>query len=81
MPPKWVVRDACADLPRGQVWDGVMSNVSAARFYVGDPDVSYEPLTWDIGFDNARITLGKFGAPPASNGTAVPGSALLDPTD
>ncbi len=59
MPSKAVVYGPCANLPRDEVWNQVKGWVYAARFYVGDPGVSYESQIWDIGFDNARITIGK----------------------
>jgi len=60
MPVKWTVHGPCAGLPRDDVWSAVVARIAAVRFYVGDPYVSYDPQVWDIGFDNARITLGKF---------------------
>ncbi len=83
MPPKWVVYGPCASWPPDSAWYYVMGNVSRARFYVGDPGVSYDSQIWDIGFDNARIALGKFGSGPSqvSDGRAVPMTVAPDPND
>jgi hypothetical protein len=36
-----------------------MGFVVEARVVLGDPDVNYPVDVWDVGFDNARIQLGK----------------------
>ncbi len=86
MPSSAVVYGPCANLPRDDVWNSVKGWVYAARFYVGDPGVSYETQIWDIGFDNARITIGKLvdhlrhDGRFASDGP-VPMTVLPDPNE
>jgi len=83
MPAHWSAYGACASWPRDTAWYQVMQRVSEARFYIGDPRASYSTESWDIGFDNARVTRGKSDAGPtfAIGEPAVPVSALPGPTD
>ncbi len=83
MPARWTVYGRCASWPRDEAWSYVLQQVSEARFYLGDPGVTYDLATLDVGFDNAKITMGKRDAGPslASVGAAVPMNTTPQPND
>jgi len=63
LPLGWQVV-SCPGLDDNAAWNAVISHVSQASFAFGEPGFFYFFQTWDIGYDNARISFGKGGLQP-----------------
>jgi hypothetical protein len=58
LPRGWQVV-GCPGLDDNAAWNAVITHVSQASFAFGEPGFFYFFQTWDIGYDNARISFGK----------------------
>ena len=63
LPQGWQVV-GCAGLDDDAAWNAVITHVSQASFAFGEPGFFYFFQTWDIGYDNARISFGKGAIQP-----------------
>jgi hypothetical protein len=55
LPQGWQVV-SCPGLDDNAAWNAVITNVTQASFAFGEPGFFYFFQTWDIGYDNARIS-------------------------
>ena len=91
LPPGWYHQGACSD--PDVAWNTVIQNVTRVTFYYGDPTVFHVWNTWDIGLDNARITLSpdplsycrpkvnSLGCTPRMTSSGIPSATSPSPFD
>ncbi|HEX4825876.1 MAG TPA: hypothetical protein VFV19_16360 [Candidatus Polarisedimenticolaceae bacterium] len=63
LPKGWQVV-SCPGLTDDAAWNAVITHVSQASFAFGEPGFFYFDQTWNIGYDNARISFGKGAIQP-----------------
>jgi hypothetical protein len=56
LPNGWVIVGECGGVSPDEAWNAVITHVTGASFYFGEPDFFYIFQVWDVGFDNPRIT-------------------------
>ena len=65
LPQSWVILEgSCKDLTPDEAWLRVIHDVTAVSYVLGEPGGSYDIQTWDLGFDNTRLTIERDGILP-----------------
>lgn len=72
LPNSWVVAEGtCKDLTANEAWLRVIHDVNVVSFVFGEPGASYDIQSWEIGFDNTRLTIDRDGVLPFAGPPSV----------
>lgn len=69
LPDGWQMYDPFGSMPEGATWGDLMADVSQVRYFYGDPELFFIFQQWELGMDNARITV----AGDDDDGEEIPG--------
>lgn len=57
LPDGWQYWDPFGSMPEGATWGDLITDVSQVRYFYGNPEFFFIFQQWELGMDNARITV------------------------